>query len=101
MKTSQATGWVRMLSIRKGEAKNEKGVAGSLKNLASGRAGSGGVVATTGIRGLSEEELRVAKFDAEQLTLADSFLTTREEAHIFAGKMKLVPRSFDYLPVAE
>jgi uncharacterized protein YgiM (DUF1202 family) len=101
VKAGKGTGWVRMLSIRKGDAKNDKGIAGSLKGLASGRSGTGSVVATTGIRGLSEEELRGAKFDAQQLNLADSFLTTRTEAQVFASQAKLTPRSFDYLPVAE
>lgn len=101
VKAAKGSGWVRMLSIRKSDAKNSKGIAGSLKGLASGRSGTGTVVATTGIRGLSEEELRVAKFDAQQLNLADSFLTTRTEAQVFANQAKLTPRSFDYLPVAD
>ena len=99
VKSGKGNGWVRMLSIRKGDAKKEKGIVESFRGLASGRSGTGKVVATTGIRGLSEEELKSAKFDAEELKLAESYLTTQAEAQGFANQGKLVPRSLAYLPV--
>src|SRR5512142_11003 len=64
VKTAKGTGWVRMLSVRRGEpakASAESDVSGLL-GLASGRAGTGKVVATTGIRGLNEEQLKAAKY---------------------------------------
>jgi hypothetical protein len=76
-------------------------VAESVMGLASGRAGTGKVVATTGIRGLDEEDLKTAKFDAGELKLDESFATTRAEAQKFANQGKLKPLSLDYLPVAE
>src|SRR5512144_168373 len=57
VKSAKGKGWVRMLSVRRGDAKKGSGDAAGLLGLASGRAGTGKVVATTGIRGLSEEEL--------------------------------------------
>lgn len=101
VKSARGSGWVRMLSIRKGEAKKGKSVAESFAGLASGRAGTGKVVATTGIRGLNEEELKAAKFDAEELNLAESYMTTRAEAQSFANQGKLKPRSLDYLPLPQ
>ena len=101
VKAAKGTGWVRMLSIRKGEPRRAAGLADNLKGLSSGRAGTGTVVATTGIRGLNEEELKAAKFDAEQLTLAEASLTTRVEAKKFADQAKLKSRSVDYLPVPQ
>lgn len=97
--SAQGNGWVRMLSVRKGDAQKEKGVLESFKGLASGRAGTGNVVATTGIRGLNEEELKSARFDAEELRLAESYLTTQAEAQRFANQGKLKPLSLNYLPV--
>ncbi len=89
-----------MLSVRRGTA--GKSSAGNevtgLAGLASGRAGTGKVVATTGIRGLNEEELKAAKFSETELKLAESYLTTRSEAQAFANKGKLKARSIDYLP---
>jgi uncharacterized protein YgiM (DUF1202 family) len=100
VKSARGSGWVRMLSIRRGAAR--KASAGSevagLAGLASGRAGTGRVVATTGIRGLNEEELKAAKFNEAELKLAESSLTSRAEAKKFAAKGKLTARKLDYLP---
>lgn len=101
VKSAKGNGWVRMLSIRRGEPKKDKGVADTLMELKSGRAGTGKIVATTGIRGLNEEELRAAKFDADELRLAASYMSTRAEAQSFAGQGKLRPRSLDYLPLPQ
>ncbi|GEM_PF-153636 len=101
VKSARGSGWVRMLSIRKGEARKGSGDAAGLLGLASGRAGTGKVVATTGIRGLNEEELKSAKFNATELKLAESFATSRPEAQKFAAQGKLAARKFDYLPTPE
>ncbi len=100
VKSAQGSGWVHMLSVRRGAARKSSSgneVAG-LAGLASGRAGTGKVVATTGIRGLNEEELKAAKFNETELKLAESYLTSRSEAQTFANKGKLKARSMDYLP---
>lgn len=100
VKSGKGSGWVRMLSIRKGEAR--KSAAGAdmaaVSGLASGRAGTGKVVATTGIRGLNEEELKAAKFNEAEVKLAESYLTSRADAQKFATKGKLAARKMDYLP---
>ncbi len=100
IKSPQGNGWIRLLSIRRGGAKSAS--AGSelsgLAALASGRAGTGRVVATTGIRGLNEEQLKAARFDEKQVSLAESFATTRTAAQKFASQAKLTPRKVDYLP---
>lgn len=98
VKSAKGTGWARMLSIRRGEASPKAGTAAGVLSLASGRAGTGQVVATTGIRGLSEEELKTAKFDENELKLAESYAASEEDARGFAGKGKLAARKFDYLP---
>ena len=98
IKSAKGSGWVRMLSIRKGAAgKGGSELAGVL-SMASGRAGTGKVVSTTGIRGLNEEELKAARFNADELKLAESFATTRADADVFARKGELKPQKFDYLP---
>lgn len=100
VKSTKGSGWVRMLSIRRGAARKTtagKEVSG-LAKLASGRAGTGRVVATTGIRGLNEEELKAAKYDEGELKLMESFLTGRPDAKKFASQGKLAARNMDYLP---
>jgi hypothetical protein len=97
VKSAKGSGWVRMLSISKGGA-TKSGKAEGLLGLASGRAGTGKVVATTGIRGLSEEDLKAAQFNAQELQLAESFATTPTEAQKFARQGLLTVQRFDYLP---
>lgn len=96
----QGSGWMRMLSLRRGEIRS--GSSGSeltgLASLASGRAGTGKVVATTGIRGLNEEELRAAQFDEKQVSLAESYTTSRADAQKFAARARLTPMQMNYLP---
>lgn len=98
VKSAKGSGWVRMLSIRKGDVTKSSGSASGLLGLASGRAGTGKVVATTGIRGLNEEELKAAKFNEAELKRAESYATSKSAAAKFAAQGKLVARKFDYLP---
>lgn len=95
--STKGKGWVRMLSIRKGEARKGGSDASGLLGMASGRAGTGKIVATTGIRGLNEEELKTAKFNEEELKRAESYATGKSEAAKFAAQGKLAARTFDYL----
>ena len=67
IKSAKGKGWVRMLSIRKGDAKKGGNEAAGLLSMSSGRAGTGKVVATTGIRGLGEEELNSAFAEFKKL----------------------------------
>ena len=101
IRSGKNSGWARMLNVRKGDARKGAGDAAGLLGLASGRAGTGKVVATTGIRGLNEEELKSAQFNASELKLAESYATGRPEAQKFAAHGKLKPRKFDYLPAPE
>jgi len=97
VKSTKGNGWVLMLSIRKagyGKAVNN---SGGLLALASGRSGTGKVIATTGIRGLNEEELKAAQFNAEQLMLAESYGVSQVQAQQFAAQGKLKARTMDYL----
>ena len=98
VESAKGSGWVRMLSIRRGEARKGSGDVSGVLGLASGRAGTGSVVATTGIRGLSEEELKVAKYNEVELRKVESFAVTEADARRFAAEGKLVARKVGYLP---
>ncbi|MDD5057344.1 MAG: SH3 domain-containing protein [Sideroxydans sp.] len=97
IKAGKSSGWMRMLSVRKGDAKKASAATGLLA-LSSGRAATGKVVATTGVRGLNEEELQAASFNAQELQLAESYSVSKADSKKFAAKGKLVARPFDYLP---
>jgi hypothetical protein len=99
--SAKGKGWVRMLSVRRGEAPRRGGEAGDVFALATGRAGTGQVVATTGIRGLGEEDLEAAKYSQTELEAVESFTTSRQEARKFAADGKLAARKVPYLPAPE
>ncbi len=98
IKSPKGKGWVHMLNVRKGEMRKDFGDIGALLGMASGRAGTGKIVGTTGIRGLDEVELQSAKYNETELNLVESYAINRAEAQVFATQGKLVVRKFDYLP---
>ncbi|HLP97837.1 MAG TPA: SH3 domain-containing protein [Sideroxyarcus sp.] len=98
VKTAASTGWVKMLSLQlETAAQNKRGDSGlgALFNVAStGRSGS---TVTTGVRGLSEEQLKNAKPDAQALQAAKRNAVSPQEARQFAAEGKLQAQSVGYL----
>lgn len=99
VKSPKGTGWVRMLNVRRGAVTKASATstATGVANLASGRAGTGQVVATTGIRGLNEEDLKTAQFNEAELKRAEAFAASKQEAQAFAQAGKLAARKVKYL----
>lgn len=100
VKSGKLTGWVRMLSVRRGAARMG-GEASGLAGLASGRAGTGKVVASTGVRGLSEEDLKSAKFDEAETQKMEAVTASKDDARKFARQAKLQAIKLDHLPKPE
>lgn len=100
IKAGGKAGWVRLLSIRRGQAAqtNVAQEVGSVAGIATGRTGSGQVVSTTGVRGLSAEELKQAKFDEKQIAKAESLSVPSDEARRFAGQVGLATQNVKFLP---
>jgi hypothetical protein len=99
IRTASTAGWVRTLSVRRGVA-GESSAADvqALAGVATGRAGTGRIVATTGVRGLGEAELKAARFDAQALAALESQAVGVDEARRFAELHGLVPRPLAWLP---
>lgn len=93
VRASKRTGWVRILSVR-GEVSS--GSAADLAALTARREGQ--VVAVAGLRGLNEEELKSARFNAQELLLMDRYRADEAEATGFARAANLVRRQVPYLP---
>lgn len=91
VKTKKNTGWVRLLSVKRGSTKSSNQAAGALA-VASGRAGTGQVVSTTGVRGLSEQELKAAKFNESEIKALEGYTLSVEQGQEFAkaGNLKVV-----------
>ncbi|MGD9852941.1 MAG: SH3 domain-containing protein [Nitrospirales bacterium] len=94
------TGWVRMLYVRRGGSgekvsavKEASGVLG----LATGRAGSGNVVAATGVRGLDEEELKEAEFNEKELQKLKTYLTSKKDAQKYADQAGLKTQTVPFI----
>lgn len=98
VKSTSFNGWVKMLNLRfDANAQGKRGDNGlsALFNVAStGRSNS---TVTTGIRGLSEEQLKNTKPNPQALQAAKRFAVGRADAQHFAAEGKLHAQSVGYL----
>ena len=98
VKTATASGWVKMLSLQlEAGTRGKRGDSGlgALFNIAS--TGKSGSTVTTGVRGLSEEQLKNTKPDPQALQAAKRNAVSAQEARRFAAEGKLEAQSVDYL----
>jgi len=96
VKAKKGTGWVRLLSVKRGTASTGSQTAGVLA-AASGRAGTGQVVSTTGVRGLSEEDLKAAKFNEVEVKTLESYTLSADQGRQFANAGDLKTIAFSNL----
>lgn len=97
------TGWVRLLSVRGGAA-SQTDVAGEVQgvlSLGATRRDPNKVVAVAGVRGLSEEELKQARYDERALKQMEGYGASGPEAAQFAAEAGLVKRELAYLPAPQ
>jgi hypothetical protein len=94
VKSKTKTGWVRILSVKRGGTSSS---GSSIADIASGRTGTGKVVSTTGIRGLSAEELKSAKFNEDEMKKMESYTLTAVDGQKFATSGGLTNRKMGYL----
>ena len=100
IKTQKNTGWVRIFSVKRGIASNTNQAKG-VYDVASGRASTGKVISTTGIRGLSAEELKAAKFNEEEMKKLENFAVSAEDSQKFAKAGGLKTVQFAYFKGAK
>ena len=100
IKSAAGAGWVRMLSIKRGAAggSSAAGELGGVAAMSTGRAGTGQITSATGVRGLSEEDLKAAKFDAAELARAQGNAVSASVAAQFATAGKLASQNVAFLP---
>lgn len=94
---SEQQGWVRMLSIRLGTADRKKGDSGITALSQFARTGQSGQVVATGVRGLSEEDIREARPDLQELEKMQGYQTSPARARTFARQNDLQAREVSYL----
>jgi uncharacterized protein YgiM (DUF1202 family) len=92
------TGWVRLLSVR-GGTQTGADSAGLSDVAALGQSRDPTkVVSVAGMRGLTEEDLRKAQYDADQMRRLERLAVTSGDAQRFAAEGALVRQQIAYLP---
>ena len=97
LKTPAGTGWLFSFNVRFPSQRADGGDTGSaaLGRVVGARRTS--VTSTIGVRGLEEEDLKQATFDAGQMRLLDQYATSKEAAEQGARAAGLAPARFEYL----
>lgn len=100
---SGLTGWVRLLNVRPDTAGGSaSGFLSSLTTLGNvSRTGTTGVVATTGVKGISKELLDTAFPDASERKRLDQYRATTKNARAYAKSQKLQSRELAWLRPAD
>ena len=93
-----SNGWVKMLSLKFNSAESKSSDSGlaTLFNVAS--SGGSGRSVTTGVRGLSEQDLKDAKPNPKALQAMEDFAVDGSEAQKFARSGKLSSQNIRYIP---
>ena len=99
LKTPDGTGWLFSFNVR-----FQRQQAGAGDSGASSTAGrlfgsrrSASVTSTIGIRGIKEEDLKQASFNADQMKRLESYAATKEAAERRAHATGLAPASVEYM----
>jgi len=92
------TGWVRILSVKSTAPSGGAGDVLGIVEAGTSKRDPGKVVAVAGLRGLNEEELKLAHFNADELMLLDRYKSDRTDALSFARSAGLQAAKVRYLP---
>lgn len=99
--TQDKNGWARLHQVRLGEGPEKKGSSGlgALWNIGqTGRSGTQGIVATTGIRGMSAEQLKDAKPNPKEVEKLERYGATDAQARGEAAAAGLKEKDVAFLP---
>jgi hypothetical protein len=94
----KTSGWIRLLSVRPGEGGLGGTGVGDVLGAATTRSDPSRVVAVAGLRGLNDEDLKQAKFNADELAKLDTWSVTVTQAKSFASQGGLAVVNVPALP---
>jgi hypothetical protein len=97
MKTPAGTGWLFSFNVRFQGQKAGGGESGSALGNVFGPRRNVSVTATIGVRGLDEQDLKQATFNADQMKLYDSYAATKQAAEEAARGSGLSSVQVEYL----
>jgi hypothetical protein len=98
VKAGNSEGWIRLLSVRAGTGGVGGAGVGDVVGAATTRSDPTRVVAVAGLRGLSEEELKQAQFNAEELARLEAGAVKPADAKARASRYGLVASNVARLP---
>lgn len=90
-------GWARILALRTGSGAASAG-AGADQLASVFRTGSSGSTVSTGVKGLSADQLMSASPNYSDVDLLDTYATTTGDASSFASQGPLAAKKVAYLP---
>lgn len=102
--TADKNGWVKLHQVRIGDGPEKQGSLGigALWNVGqTGRSGTQGIVATTGIRGMSAEQLKDAKPNPDEVEKLNQYAANDAQARELAAVAGLKEKEVGYLPKPE
>jgi hypothetical protein len=99
LKTPGGSGWLFSFNVRFQSQQAGSGDAGtgSAAGRLFGPRRSASVTSTIGIRGIEEEDLKQASFNADQMKLLDGYVATKQVAERGARATGLAPVSVEYM----
>ena len=92
------SGWIRLLSVRAGAGGLGGAGVGDVVGAATTRSDPTRVVAVAGLRGLNDEDLKQAQFNAEELARMDALSVSATQVRTFASQARLAVVSVPDLP---
>jgi len=87
--TGKSSGWIRLLSVRAGAGGLGGAGLGDVVGAATTKSDPTRVVAVAGLRGLNNEDLKQAQFNADELARLDAWGVTAAQAKSFAAQSGL------------
>lgn len=96
--TAQGTsGWIKLLNVRTGSGTSKGGgeTVGKLASLF--KTGSSGTTVSTGVKGLSEEQLKTAQPDEKEAARLKGFSSSAADARQAAKQAKLKAQDIAYI----
>lgn len=94
----RSTGWIRLLSVRAGAGGLGGAGVGDVVGAATTRSDPSRVVAVAGLRGLTDADLKQAKFNPDELARMEAAGVSVTQARNFAGQARLAAVNVPALP---
>jgi hypothetical protein len=98
VKAGKTEGWIRLLSVRAGTGGVGGAGVGDVVGAATTKSDPTRVVAVAGLRGLSEEELKQAQFNADEMARLEANAVKPSDAKTRASRSGLVATNIARLP---